>query len=46
VVLLVVQPENHRRILGNVEQQITVIAHTFVTEELDLRQQLIVIVHL
>jgi hypothetical protein len=46
VVLLVVQPEDHRRILGNIEQQITVITHALVTEELDLRQQLIVIVHL
>src|SRR5205807_772731 len=46
MILLIVQPENHRRISGHSEQQITVVAHALFAEDIDLLQQLVVIVDL
>jgi hypothetical protein len=46
VILLIVQPEDHRWVLGDVEQQVAVISHALLTEQLDLLQQLVVIVDL
>jgi hypothetical protein len=46
VVLLIVQPEDHRRVFRDGEQQVAVIAHALFAEQLDLFQQLVVIVHL
>ena len=46
MVLLVVEPEDHRRISCDFEQQLAVVAHAVFAEQLDLFQQLVVVVDL
>jgi hypothetical protein len=46
VVLLVVEPENHRRISGNIQQQVAIIPQPALAEQIDLLQKLVVIVDL
>src|SRR3989442_263448 len=46
VVLVVVQPEDHRGVSGDRDEQVAVVAHATLTEQADLLQQLIVVVHL
>jgi hypothetical protein len=46
MVLVVVQPENHGRVLRDLHQKITIVAHAVPAEQLDLLQQLVVVVHL
>ena len=46
VVLVVVQPEDHRRVLRDLQQQVAIVAHAVAAEQLDLLQQLVVVVDL
>ena len=46
MVLVVVQPEDHGRVLRDRQQQITIVAHALLAEQLDLFQQLVVVVDL
>ena len=46
VVFLIVQPENHRRVLGQCHQQVAIVPHAILTEHLDLRKHLVIIVDL
>src|SRR3989442_263451 len=46
VVLVVVQPEDHRGVSGDRDEQVAVVTHATLTEQADLLQQLIVVVHL
>ena len=46
VVLVVVQPEDHRRVPRDRHQQIAIVAHAVVAEQFDLLQQLVVVVDL
>ncbi len=46
VVLVVVQPEYHRRIPGHLQQKVAVVTHAVIAENLDLLEQLIVVVDL
>ena len=46
VVLVVVQPENHGRVLGQLNEHIPVVAHPTLPEHIDLLQQLVAVVHL
>ena len=46
MVLLVVEPEDHRRVSGHLEQQVAVTAKAALPEDIDLLQQLVVIVDL
>ncbi len=46
MVFVVVQPEDHGRIFRDREQQIPIVAHALVAEELNLFEQLVVIVDL
>ena len=46
VVLVVVEPVNHGRVLGQHDQQVAVVARSVVAEHVDLRDQVIVVVDL
>ena len=46
VVLVVVQPENHGRVLGQLDQQFPVVAHAVLAEHVYLLQHLVAVVHL
>ncbi len=46
MVLVVVEPEQHRRVLRDRHQQVAVVAHAALAEQLDLLEQLIVVVDL
>ena len=44
MILVVVEPEDHRGIFRHGHQQVTVVTHALLAEQLDLLEQLIVIV--
>jgi hypothetical protein len=46
VVLVVVEPEDHRGVLRHLQQQVAIVAHAVVAEEVDLLQDLVVVVDL
>jgi hypothetical protein len=46
MILIVVQPENHRGVFRQLDQEPTVVAHSHIAEQFNLFQELVVVIHL